>query len=70
MQIVTTSPFKPGQKVSRVQLLKAFFFREGQDTTSKFMGEVKALTVKDRQEMAQLIAKEYGCEVQEVLSPT
>ena len=62
-QIATVSPFKAGEKVSRARLLRAFFFREGQDTMKTFMDELKLCTPTDRQEMSELIAAQYGCEV-------
>ncbi len=64
MQITTVSAFKQGEKVSRAKLLRAFFFREGQDTMQTFLTELKACTPEDRQEMAEGIAAHYGCEVE------
>lgn len=52
-------------EMSRVQLIKEFFYRPGVDTTSTFLQEVKALTPEDRAELASAIAAQLGHTVKE-----
>lgn len=60
-----TKPNTQNMKKKPIAILREFFgFQPGQ-TLSGFMEEVKQLTPTDKMELAQLAAKELGCEVDE-----
>lgn len=46
--------------MNRVSVLRAFFYREGKDTLTSFMQEIKALSKDERAELATLAAKEMN----------
>lgn len=45
---------------SRVQIIKDFFFRPGEDTTKSFLEEIKKLSIEERNELATLICEKTG----------
>ncbi len=48
----------PMKEMTRAQVLRTFFFRDGKDTLTSFLAEMKALTDTDRTELCELAAKE------------
>jgi len=51
--------------MSRVQVLKAFFFREGTDTSVSFLGEIKQLNPQEREELATLAAVQMNVTIKD-----
>jgi hypothetical protein len=45
------------KEMTRVQLIKEFFYRPGVDTTQSFMDEIRKLTNEDKDELAGHIAR-------------
>jgi len=54
------------KEMTRVQVLREFFFRTGVDTLQTFMGELKALSAEEKTELATLAAIELGVTIKEV----
>ena len=46
------------KEMTRAQILREFFFRPGIDTLQSFVGELRALTEAEKQELTELAAAE------------
>jgi hypothetical protein len=56
----------PNKEMTRVQVLREFFYRPGKDTLSGFVAELKLLTADDRRELETLAAAQLGVTLKDV----